>query len=183
MATALRLFCSKKGQLLGQLDLNANEALDEREPAATSGNDGRFTIALTQNAREAPGASTPYLNASLVLNGRTGKCINVGTGLSLPAAWLKKAPFPAAQQNYEASSTIAVSPLTTLAAVVMSIGDLSAGPTAAFVKVAAALNLSSRAYDLASLDPARYVLPPYISTMCRRRMWQRAQGVHVYAQC
>ncbi len=140
------------------LDLNANDALDEGEPSATSGNDGRFAIALTQYTRAALGATTPYLNAALVLNSGTGKCIDVSTGVLLPAAWLQKAPFPAAQQNYQADSTIAVSPLTTLAAFVMSAGDLSAGPTASFSKVAAALSLNGSGVDLAQLDPARYGL-------------------------
>ena len=70
-----------------------------------------------------------------------GACTDVGTGLALPSAYFLKAPFPQAGSAYSGSS-IAVSPISTAAAYVLSVGSL-AGASAAFNLTAAALGISA----------------------------------------
>ena len=92
------------------------------------------------------GSSYPYRSLSLVLSatassGASGTCTDVGTGLALPAAYVLKAPYPQAGGAYSGGS-IAISHVSTVAAYVLSVGNL-AGASAAFNLTAAALGISS----------------------------------------
>ena len=70
-----------------------------------------------------------------------GTCIDVGTGLALPSAYLEKAPYPQAGGAY-AGSSIVISLISTLASYVLSVGSL-ASASAAFNLTAAALGINA----------------------------------------
>ena len=89
------------------------------------------------------GSIYPFRNLSVVVSNSSStgaSCIDVGTGLSPPAAYLEKAPYPQAGHNY-AGRNIVVSPISTLAAYVLSVGNLTT-MSAAFNRTAAALGVS-----------------------------------------
>ena len=82
-------------------------------------------------------------SSSLVVSSSSGACIDIGTGLTMPtSSYLLKAPYPVAGSSYNKSTTIVISPLTTLASYVLSVGGL-ANATVAFSRVAKAHGLGS----------------------------------------
>ena len=101
-------------------------------------------IPLPQAVQYALGYTYPFLSVTLVVtaaNASTGTCTDVGTGLALPLAYFQKAPYPQAGGAY-AGGTIAVSLVSTVAAYVLSIGNLT-GASAAFNLTAAALSINA----------------------------------------
>ena len=110
-------------------------ALESPPPTLCSSN----CFAPAQAVQNGLGSTYPYLNSSLVVSAKTA-CTDVGTGLTLPPAFILKAPYPQAGASY-AGSTIAGSLVSTVAAYVLSVGGL-ASAAAAFNRTAASQGFS-----------------------------------------
>ena len=94
---------------------------------------------------------TPFIALVVTPVGVTGQCVDVGTGLALPSAWLLTAPFPVQRLNGSYPDTAVVaSPLSTLAMYVNSVGG-AANVTMAYKYLVAALGLTTanNGYDIA----------------------------------
>ena len=80
-----------------------------------------------------------------------GQCIDVGTGLTVPSAWLVTAPFPVQRLNGSyPDPTVVAGPLSTLAMYVKSVGNAS-NVMMAYKHVVAALGIrtANGGYDIA----------------------------------
>ena len=123
--------------------------------SAPSGWDAEYRCS-THNSRVAQtiqNLQTPFIALVVTPVGLTGQlqCIDVGTGLALPSAWLLSAPFPVQRLNGSYPDTAVVaSPLSTLAMYVNSVGG-AANVTMAYKYLVAALGLTTanNGYDIA----------------------------------
>ena len=104
-------------------------------------------FAPSQAVQYALGYTYPFLGVSLVVSANapsssatSGTCTDVGTGLALPSAYIEKAPYPQEGGAY-AGRIVDISPISTVAAYVLSSGSL-ASASAAFNLTAAALGIS-----------------------------------------
>ena len=80
-----------------------------------------------------------------------GQCIDVGTGLTVPSAWLVTAPFPVQRLNGSyPDPTVVAGPLSTLATYVKCVGNVSNVMTS-YKSVVAALGIrtANGGYDIA----------------------------------
>ena len=88
-----------------------------------------------------------------------GQCIDVGTGLTVPSAWLVTAPFPIQRLNGSyPDPTVVAGPLSTLATYVKSVGNVT-NVTMAYKSVVAALGIrtANNGYDIAMCVPLYFL--------------------------
>ena len=94
---------------------------------------------------------SPFFALVVTPVGVTGQCVDVGTGLALPTAWLATAPFPVQRLNGSyPDPTVVAGPLSTLAMYVKSVGNAS-NVMMAYKHVVAALGIrtANGGYDIA----------------------------------
>lgn len=147
-------------------DLNANAACDGGEPSASTGADGRFTLAvdIAQAGRHAVVAQVP------------ASAIDAGSGAAVGTAFTLSAPAT----GHADARSIAVTPLSTAVMDLSAWAGLPTSDAAAAVQRSLGLAASPLADYLATAAPQTVGVPgPFVSV--RRFSWTDADNHNLFA--